>query len=176
MKKKIYLSILILGSIILNTSCDNQSKQKSSDSQIISDSNHKSVIEKNDKIQITDEMIENHIKNDPVKMKEIKKQADALAKKEVNKKILNVSLEEIFKKNPQQLEVYNLYLTEPPSDLTKSDLLIGLKSSITEVEGVIQFIQKGQLNGVNGVPLSLTKLLSQLKAKEQEVKSFKIEN
>jgi hypothetical protein len=179
--KTIILLLIILVSTRMTTSCDNQSEQNKSEGNIETDINQKSVIkmnelQKNEKVQITDEMIENHIKNDPVKMKEIKEQAELLTKKDLDNKMLNATLDEIFKKNPKQLEVYNVFLSTSPTNRNKDILLNGLTSSILEVDGLVQDIQKGRLNGINVVPLSLTKLLQKFKSKVQEVETFKAEN
>jgi hypothetical protein len=131
----------------------------------------KENLQKDKKVQITNEMIKNYIKNDSVKMKEINKEVEVLAKKRVDNKTSKISLDEIFVKNPKQLESYRNFLSISPTKSNKGILLQGLTLSIEQVDRIIQDLQKGGLV----VPLSIIKLLQQLKTKEKQVNSFKIE-
>lgn len=117
----------------------------------------------------TVEMIKHFIETDPQLQKELKNKADLIAEKKINEKLSNLSLEEIFKSNIQFLNATKELLNTKIDDSSKPYLQEGLRLSIEFVSGLINS-QKST------VPRSLENLLMQLKAKEQEVKSFKIEN
>ena len=62
-----------------------------------------------------------------------------------------------------------------PSRRTKETLLEGLTESIIEINRTITDIKNGKLKGVNIVPISLQKLLDDLKENEKRVREFQIE-
>jgi len=183
MKKttKIGFNFLIVITILTMTiSCDNQINHKKLEKPTEFDANKSDLKEKEKlgkerEVQITDEMIKEHIKNDPKKMKEIKSEANIRANDIANEKLLNAPLEELFKNDPQQLEIYRKLSSMIPSRRTKETLLEGLTESIIEINRTITEIKNGKLKGVNIVPISLQKLLDDLKENEKRVREFQIE-
>jgi len=105
------------------------------------------------------------------KIKEIESEANIRA----NEKLLNAPLEELFQNDPQQLEIYRKLSSMIPSRRTKETLLEGLTESIIEINRTITEIKNGKLKGVNIVPISLQKLLDDLKENEKRVREFQIE-
>jgi len=183
MKKitKIGFNFLIFITIFTMTiSCDNEINHKKLEKPTELDANkvflkEMEKLEKERKVQITDEMIQEHIKNDPKKMKEIKSEANIRANDIANEKLLNASLEELFKNDPQQLEIYRKLISMMPNKRTKETLLAGLTESIIEINRTITDIKNGKLKGINIVPISLQKLLSDLKENEKRVREFQME-
>jgi hypothetical protein len=117
----------------------------------------------------TAEMIKHFIETDPQLKKELNNKADVIAEKEIKEKLRNVSLEEIFKSNIEFLDAAKKLLNTKIDDSSKPYLQEGLRLEIEIVSGLINS-QKSI------VPRSLENLLVQLKAKEQEVISYKNEN
>ena len=105
------------------------------------------------------------------KIKEIESEANIRA----NEKLLNAPLEDLFHKDPQQLEMLRKLISTNPSRRTKETLLAGLTESIIEINRTITDIKNGKIKGVNIVPISLQKLLDDLKENEKRVREFQIE-
>lgn len=183
MKKttKIGFNFLIVIAILTMTiSCDNQINHKKLEKPTEFDTNKSDLKEmgklgKEREVQITDEMIQEHIKNDPKKMKEIKSEANIRANDIANEKLLNAPLEDLFQNNSQQLETYKMWISSMPNRRTKETLLEGLTESIIEINRTITDIKNGKIKGVNIVPISLQKLLDDLKENEKRVREFQIE-
>ena len=117
----------------------------------------------------TAEMIKHFIETDPQLKKELNNKADEIAEKEIKEKWRNVSLEEIFKSNIEFLDAAKKLLNTKIDDSSKPYLQEGLRLEIELVSGLINS-QKST------VPRSLEIFLQKLKAKEQEVISYKNEN
>ena len=117
----------------------------------------------------TAEMIKHFIETDPQLKKELNNKADVIAEKEIKEKWRNVSLEEIFKSNIEFLDAAKKLLNTKIDDSSKPYLQEGLRLEIEIVSGLINS-QKST------VPRSLEIFLQKLKAKEQEVISYKNEN
>jgi hypothetical protein len=171
--------LIVITSLTMTMSCDNQSKNESLAKPTELDANKTFLkemerLEKERKVQITDEMIEEHIKNDPVLMNDIKREAENQAKKVVDEKILNAPLEVFFKNSPQQLESYKLCVSELPTQSNREDLLIMINMCIEEINNAINTI-KNKKEGSNIVPKSLKKLLLDLKENEKRVREFQME-
>ena len=171
--------LIVITSLTMTMSCDNQSKNESLEKPTELDANKTFLkemekLEKESDVQITDEMIEEHIKNDPVLMKDIKQKAVLLANKEVEKQILNAPLEVFFKNSPQQLESYKLCVSTLPTQRNREDLLSMINMCIEEINNTINTI-KSKKEGSNIVPISLNKLLKDLKENEKRVREFQME-
>jgi|LakMenE18May11ns_1017448.scaffolds.fasta_scaffold9957115_8 hypothetical protein len=171
--------LIVITSLTMTMSCDNQSKKESSEKPTELDANKAFLkemekLEKESDVQITDEMIEEHIKNDPVLMNDIKRKAETQANKEVDKQILNAPLEVFFKNNPQQLDTYKMCISTMPTKRNNEVLLSMIMESIEEINNMINDIQTGKIN-VNVVPKSLQKLLIDLKENEKRVREFQLE-
>jgi hypothetical protein len=173
MKKVLNFNFTILCLCFLSCNTESAKKNSIEISSKNSEKNYDSL--KENKSQSRENEKES-VKNNPIQMEEIKKESVLIAEKEVEKKIINATLEDVFSKNPKQLDSYRIYLNTTPSKRNKETLLNGIKESIEEVKGLIEDIKTGKIKGVRVVPMSLDKLLVQLKMKEQELKAFKVLN
>jgi hypothetical protein len=164
------LTFLVFSGII---SCGAEEKQQNSKSEEESVSHVKndsmSRIKKNPE---TNEKLNSSEKKVALGEDEILKIAKKKAEINVQEKLKNASLDQIFSKNPSQLNSYKVYIETDISKRNYKVLLEGIESSITEIEKIIFDINAGQTKVVSIVPTSLTNLLNQLKQKKIDLNNF----
>jgi len=107
---------------------------------------------------VTDDMIEAYIKNDPVLYTSILNKASEAASKIAMNLVKSADLSKVFSKSPLQLESYKTYLSTAPTQRNIDVLMDGVDKSTNEIEKIIDDIKNGKVPGVNEVPWDLNEM------------------
>ena len=118
-------------------------------------------------------MIRDYIKSNEKLYSSILKKASEISAKQVDELMKNVTLTQLFSKNPNQIESHKVYLSTAPSVRNIDTLIIGLSDSIDEIEKVVDDIQSGKIPRFTVVPKELQDLYDDLLSKKAEADEFK---
>ncbi len=122
---------------------------------------------------VTDDMIEAYIKNDPVLYTSILNKASEAASKIAMNLVKSADLSKVFSKSPLQLESYKTYLSTAPTQRNIDVLMDGVDKSTNEIEKIIDDIKNGKVPGVNEVPWDLNEMYETFLSKKLELFNFK---